>query len=283
MNIFSPSNASKLEVKSIAIGTFDALHLGHFALINKLKQGALLVIDRGSQSLLVPNYFKEEIAKIPVFFLSFDEIKSMSAKDFVAELLRIFPVLEFFVCGYDFRFGKNRAAGAKELKECSKLPCREIAPVKINGVNVHSSLIKECLLEAKVKLANLYLGRTYCIKARIIKGQGLGRSDFVPTINLYENGFFLPKEGIYASKTRLKNRFYSSISFLGHRSTDGKLALETHILGSLDESEKEDFAYIYFLEFLQEVRRFESFSELKTYIDFCVKEAKIWHEANDEC
>ena len=54
-------------------------------------------------------------------------------------------------------------------------------------------------------------------------GQGLGKKEFVATINLNVDEFLLPQSGVYITKTIVNDIEYNSVSFLGHRgSTDGK-------------------------------------------------------------
>ncbi len=87
------------------------------------------------------------------------------------------------------------------------------------------------MLNGDIEKANDFLGKEYKICGNSIKGQGLGKDEFVPTINLNVNEFLLPKSGVYITKTIVNDIEYNSVSFLGHRgSTDGSFAVETHIL-----------------------------------------------------
>lgn len=278
-SIFSYLNHDKSSVSSLAIGCFDAMHLGHFELINALStNGALLIIDKNSSSQIVPNHIKEEISQKKVFFINFDEIKHLNAKEFLDFVLSEFKNIKFFVAGYDFCFGKNKQCLATDIQKLSNIPTKIIQEFKMEGISIHSSLIKTLLKQGDIKTANLYLGRTYLIKAKIIKGQGLGKSDFVPTINLDEDGFFLPKEGVYLTKTMLGIKIYSSISFIGHRSTDKKLAIETHILDKDIQTINDDFACVYFLDFIRANQVFDDFTKLKEQILLDIQTAKSMHQ-----
>ena len=115
--------------------------------------------------------------------------------------------------------------------------------------------------------ANRFLGHNYQIKGSVIKGQGIGKTDLVPTINLECGGFLLPYEGVYAALTRIdgEEHFHPSVVFIGHRvSTDGSYAIESHILG--EEIKSCDNATICFVKFLRKNQKFESLETLKNAI-----------------
>lgn len=258
-------------VTSLAIGCFDALHLGHFELIKRLDEnGALLIIYKKTKEI-VPIFYKQELLNCKVFFVNLDEIKEESAYNFTQNIMYNFTQLKYFVAGYDFHFGKNRAAHAKELKSFSGLDCIVVDEYKINGISVHSSLIRECLLNANLKDVKTYLGRNYYIKGKQIKGQGLGAKFFVPTINVDYENYFLPKAGVYYAKVFLDENEYLGAVFLGKRSTDEKEALEVHILNNSNSYFKFQQIKIEFLEFFRENKKFDDFDSLKAQIDLDIK------------
>lgn len=260
------------EIKSLAIGCFDALHLAHFELINKLcSKGALLIIYKDNIKQLVPNFMKEKIAKKKVFFIKLNEVCNLDGKDFVQKLLASFSNLEYFVAGYDFCFGINASSNVYKLEEYSKLKCHIVNEFKIDNLSVHTTLIKELLQKAQLNLSKKLLGRNYTLYAlKQIKGQGLGSKFLLATINFDYDEYFLPKDGVYLANLYIKNTVYKSAVFLGKRSTDLKSALECHIL---DEIKTNDFSNcnIEFLYYLRENKSFNQLEKLKEQILLDVK------------
>ncbi len=119
------------------------------------------------------------------------------------------------------------------------------------------------------------MGHNYTIKGEVIKGQGIGKTDLVPTINLECPGYLLPYEGVYAALTRIdeEEHFHPCVVFVGHRvTTDGSYAVESHILGeSIGECER---ATISFVKFLRKNQKFESLDALKEAIGNDIASAK---------
>lgn len=257
----------KSNIDSLAIGSFDGIHLAHQELIKRLSSnGALLVIDKKSANL-TPKDRRAYYSKHPCFYCDFEKIKDLSGKEFVDYLKSEFANLKKIVVGYDFSFGKNRANSANDLKEFFDGSVEIVEEFKIDGLSVHSSTIRELLKSGEIKKANKLLGRQYCLSGKVIRGQGLGKKELVPTINLEVSDYLLPKSGVYATKTKVKDKIFDSVSFIGIRvSTDGKFSVETHLLTD-DEIAPSSSIEICFFEYLRENKKFESLNELKEQIE----------------
>jgi len=262
----------KSEVKSLAIGRFDGLHLGHFAILRALDEnGAALVIKTGN-SVLTPN--REEFLEIPCFYYDLSAIRTMSASEFVALLKRDFPNLRKIAVGFDFRFAHNRSAGISELKSLFDGEIYAVDEFKIDGVGVHSKKIKEFLSTGNLALAAKFLGRNYSVKGVQIRGQGLGSKELFATLNLDTSPYFLPKNGVYATIFRDGKNSYKSVTFIGIReTTDTKFSVETHILDDFKTCAGEIFT-LEFIKFIRENRKFENLTALKNQISNDIKSAK---------
>jgi len=262
------STATTLKnAEAIALGGFDGMHLGHQELFRHLgKKGAVVVIENGHASL-TPDGLRERHTHYPVLYLPLEQIKHLEADGFISLLKEHFPHLKKIVVGYDFHFGKDRKYSAHYLKEVCSAEVEIVDEVKVDGVSVHSHVIREAIRDGKISFANKLLGYNYSIIGRHIHGQGLGKERLVPTINLHVEHFEIPKEGVYATLTRIddEEHFHPSVSFIGHRvSTDGSFAIESHILHESITCKKE--AEISFISFLRENRRFDSLEDLKKQI-----------------
>ena len=259
-------------VEAVAIGAFDGMHLAHQELFKCLgKKGAIVVIDKGSASL-TPGAFRCRYSAHPCCFLPLDSIRHLDAKGFLALLRQKFVNLKKIVVGYDFAFGKDRRYKAQDLIELFDGEVEIVPEIKIDGISVHSRTIKEYIRQGNISLANKMLGRYYTIEGKRVKGQGLGKRSLVPTINMQVNNFLLPKEGVYATFTKLGDFVSKSVSFLGHRNTtDGSFAIESHILEEFCEDERVE---IMFVDFIRENRHFSSLAGLKEAILQDIQKAK---------
>lgn len=267
-NIFSIYDA---EIREIAIGKFDGVHLAHQELLKRLgNNGGVLIILQDDEEFLSDLKLREQLLEKKVFLISLDAIKNWSGERFVEFLKQAFINLKKIVIGYDFCFGKGRKYQAGNLQ---KLFCNTVEIVeefKINGISVHTQNIKEALKNAQIRQANMLLGRKYQIKGKIIKGQGIGNKFLYPTINLENLGYFLPKNGVYA--TLFGRNKIPSATFIGVRSTDFNFSIEVHLLGEFYDVGNEDICDLFFVDFIRENQKFEDLKLLKKQIALDIKQ-----------
>ncbi len=251
------------KISSIALGAFDGIHIAHQELIQRAD--GVVIIEKGA--VLTPGKARCKYVDKPCFFYQLSEIKDLDAKAFVELLKRDFPQLKKIVVGYDFAFGKDRRYSINDLKKLFDGEVEVVEEIKLDGVSVHSRVIKEYLKEGRIQEANRLLGRCYQIEGRIVKGLGLGSKELVPTINLEVKEYLLPKEGVYLSLTN----DHPSLTFIGKReSVDGSFSIETHLLrlGTIE------YPKICFIKYLRPNRKFGSLKELKQQIQRDIALAK---------
>ena len=225
--------ANRDNVRAIAIGNFDGMHLGHQKLFEHLgEHGAIIVILAGGDAKLTPFASRGAYTQKKLFYCELSKIKNLSGGEFIELLEQNFINLQKIVVGEDFRFGRDRACGVEFLRREFRGQTCVLGEFCLSGGGVHSSKIKELLSRGRCEEAAELLGRNYEICGRIVRGQGRGAREFVATLNLDASGYFMPKSGVYATLARAGSKEFASVSFLGHRlSTDGAFAIETHILG----------------------------------------------------
>ncbi|MCX2682354.1 bifunctional riboflavin kinase/FAD synthetase [Campylobacter sp. MIT 21-1685] len=263
------STTIKNDFSSLAIGCFDGLHLGHFKLIEYLDtNGALLVIDKfKNQRKLCTYNDKVLLSKKEVIELDFDAIKNLDGKEFLSALKNTFNKIQHIIVGYDFCFGKDRKYLAEDIQNLSGIKTTVVSEFKLDGIGVHTSLIKELLYQAKFDKAKQFLGRAYAIKGELVKGQGIGSKELFATLNLDCSEYFLPQNGVYATFSKIKEKMYKSVSFIGFRSSDSHFAVESHIIE--DFNEKLDVAEhieLQFIAFIRSNQHFDDFMLLKKQI-----------------
>jgi riboflavin kinase / FMN adenylyltransferase len=269
---------SKNSITSIAIGGFDGMHIAHQMLFSKLdKHGAIVAIETGYANL-TPQSERQKYIDFPIFYYPLAELKHLSGVEFIKLLLEEFPNLQKIVIGYDFYFGKNRQNSTVDLKSFFRGEVEVVSEVTFDGVPVHSRTIREYLRDGDIKQANKFLGKNYSLSGYMIAGQGIGKTQFVPTINIEVSDYLIPKEGIYATKTTIQGKEYLSVSFIGHRiSTDGKFAIETHIIDhSLDF--EGGVVEIKFFDRLRDNQKYDTLDELKKQILEDIENTKGYFE-----
>jgi len=250
-------------IKSIAIGSFDGLHIAHKTLIDEVE--AIVIIERNG-GYLTPGYKRSVHTDKICCFYHFDKVKSLSPEAFVDKLKEDFPSLEKIVVGYDFHFGKGKSGNAKMLQALCDKEVLVVDEVSVEGIPVHSRTIKAYLREGNVEMANKLLGRKYNIDGEVVVGQGLGKKELVPTLNLRVEYYQLPLEGVYATRTKISEEWLNSVSFLGHRvTTDGSYAVETHVIDK-DIAEVNDSVELEFVAFIRANQKFNGLDDLKKQI-----------------
>lgn len=248
------------------------MHVAHQKVISTVD--ALVIIERNG-GYLTPGYRRSLYTDKICCFYYFDKIRSWTPETFVARLKEDFPHLERIVIGYDFAFGKGKEGSARTLAALFDKEVTVVDEVTINGIAVHSRTIKAYLREGNITMANRLLGRYYAIEGSVVSGQGLGRTELVPTINLHVPHYQLPLEGVYATRTKIAEQWMPSVSFLGHRiTTDGTFAVESHVLHE-DIGEMIAEVQLEFRAFIRGNRKFDSLHVLKEQINDDIRQAEM--------
>ena len=195
------------------LGTFDGMHTGHRALFARAKAlcaedglalGAV-VIERESGVRLCS--LDERLALIRscgadfVFLFRLQQIRGLSCGDF-ARRLREDCRVRACVCGYNFRFGKDRAGGPEALN--TEFPVVVLPAVMAEDGPVSSTRIKEYLESGQARKAAALLGRPYAMAGEVEHGRALGGTLGFPTANVrFPAGLVLPAKGVYVTSVRI--------------------------------------------------------------------------------
>jgi len=239
---------------AVALGSFDGLHKGHTAVINSSLSFAarglipcVLLFDKHPQQILtgkapaeiLPVSLKiNELEKMGVrhFMVSFEEVRNLTAREFVEEILIKKLDAKAVCCGYDYRFGHDGKGDAELLKElCAEfhLELKVTAAVNYKGEPVSSTRIRAAIEAGDIETANEMLGRAFSYNFEVVSGKRLGRRLGTPTINQqFPEGFVVPKYGVYISKAFVKDKWHVAVTDIGFRPTfeSNTLRSETCIL-----------------------------------------------------
>lgn len=279
--------------KVMALGFFDGIHVGHAALINKIKQRAeetgaepaVLTFDVHPDNLVlkktVPlinsaedreNILSRCFGIDDVVVIHFNQrVMHMDWQDFIDELIDEMN-LRWIVVGHDFCFGYKGLGTAEKLKAyCAErgVGCDIIPAVCRDGVVVSSTLIRQLIETGEMEKANEYLGHPHTLTDVIRTGYHLGTKMGTPTINMsFPQGVIIPRHGVYAAMAYIDGQEYMSVTNVGIRPTvsdSGNVNVESFLLdfcGNLYGHR----ARIDFYKFLRPERKFDDVNELAAQI-----------------
>lgn len=271
--------------KAIALGTFDGLHIGHTAVLNRIKNKNFSSValtfeippkavgEEKSSLLMTPEDKAEMLRKqgIEPEIMDFLTVKDISPIDFLKFVKEKYdPVL--IASGFNFRFGRNAAGSCGLLKafcDEQKIEYYCADAVMLNGKTVSSTRIRDMISRGNIKSATEMLGRYFSFETPIIHGDQRGRTIGFPTINqAYPEILVSPRFGVYASITEIEGKSYRSVTNIGIRPTyeTDYIISETHIFDyNADAYEKQ--ARVYLTDFIRDEVRFNSLEELKNAIE----------------
>ena len=209
----------------LAIGTFDGLHVGHAALIARARERAtqlqaesgLLsfepmpreVLNAADPPARLTNFRErwrllEHSGLDRLHLLTFNNaLRSKTGEDFMA-LIHTLGARAIIV-GHDFRFGRGGHASAEWCASEARrfgFEAEIVAPVQVDGERVSSGMVRSALAGADLKRAARLLGRPYTMRARVRRGEQLGRTLGYPTANLAVARRRTPLSGIFAVRVR---------------------------------------------------------------------------------
>ena len=270
---------------ALIVGNFDGFHAGHRYLIELLKMRAG---ERGLKSVVVtfcphplkvlaPEMIPCELSDIEerieligeldpdyLCFLRFDpELAEMSARDFLREIIHQRLKCRHLLVGYDWRFGRRREGEVELAREMGKelgFDVEVASPYRIGEHVVSSTLVRRLLSEGRLEEAQIYLGRRYWIRRRVVPGEGRGSKIGFPTANLEGTDNLCLREGVYAVLVDGEMR---AVANYGRRPTfgGGGKVLEVHIPGFEGDLRNKKIK-VEFIKFLREEKKFAGVDEL---------------------
>jgi len=289
---------------AISIGNFDGVHLGHREILRRVVEiaraegwkAAALTFDPHPTKLVAPERAPRLLTTLDqrarllleqgidqTLILPFTpEIARLSPEEFVREILVNKLKTRAALVGANFHFGHRAAGSAQTLEELGERFSFEteiVQPVVWRGRVISSSEIRRLIWAGKVSQACRMLGRPYALEGVVVRGEGIGSKQTVPTLNLDTQAEVLPKIGVYVTRTRDRgsSREWPSITNVGHRPTFNghQLSIETYLLSRLEGPAPEEIA-VEFLRWVRDERKFETPEALKAQILRDVKRAQVY-------
>lgn len=279
----------------LCIGTFDAVHRGHQALVATAQGiagtgGSVIILsfdphplatlrpDKTPQRLTTfeqrSEYLRNAGAVDVVRLTPSRDLLSQSPQQFVSDLVDQYHPTAF-VEGPDFRFGKGRAGSIETLRELGGkhgFAVSAIEPVTCvltdqSEVRASSSLLRWCLEHGRVRDAKLLCDRDHELWGTVIKGDQRGRDLGFPTANVQPTGdVLLPGDGIYAGTVvRPDGSTWPAAISVGTKPTFGNSPriCEAHLIGY--NGPLDDYGWsirVRFHDWLRDQIRYDSIDQL---------------------
>lgn len=283
------------EVKNpvLTIGTFDGVHLGHQALLNRMKtlaqevngetvvltftphprtvlfpedHGIQLLSDTQEKRKFLDDCGIDHLVEFPFTM----EFAKKSAFEYVRDLLVVGMNVHTVIVGYDHRFGRNREGNFQLLLEYADMfqfHVEEIPAQLINESEVSSTKIRNAISVGNVEFAMQATGRNYVLSGTVVHGKGNGQKIGFPTANIKISDplKLIPANGVYVVETNINGKNYRGAMNIGTRPTfelNGSRSLEVHVIG-FHNNLYEQPLQVEFIRKLRDEQNFGSIDALK--------------------
>jgi riboflavin kinase / FMN adenylyltransferase len=277
------------------IGNFDGMHIGHQAIVRAVvararelrRPSAVITFHPHPLSIVAPDRVPKQILTLSqkeellramdvdaMLVVPFShDFSRWTADRFIGEfLVRALQVTEIRI-GRDFCFGAGREGNLARLQEAGSkhgFAVQGVDEVRIRGIRVSSSLVRDAISKGALRVVTLALGRTYFIDGRVATGRRLGRKIGFPTVNVDPANDLFPGSGVYVTTSRFESfqRCFESVTNIGVRPTlyeNYATTIESHIL-DFDSNVYGDTVRVYFHSLLRREQQFRSALELTNQI-----------------
>jgi len=296
---------------ALTIGNFDGVHLGHQAMLSRLKSTAdqlglaacVMTFEPHPREFFAPDQAPtrltslreklEQLAKsgidyVRVYRFNYDFAK-ISPEAFITQILEKEHSVRWLLVGDDFRFGARRAGDFDLLKQFSRekqFDVEKMPSILVDNERVSSTSIREALEVGDLQTTQRFLGRPYSISGRVIHGDKLGKKLGVPTANIQIRHNRPPLSGIFAVKVRgaIKSspaQEINGVASLGTRPTvhdNGLHVLEVHLF----DFNQTIYGYHLQVDFIHKLRDEEKYPDMDTLVHQINKDiidAKVYLQA----
>ena len=277
------------------IGNFDGMHVGHQQIVSGVVERArelgrpsavitfhphpLAVVapDRVPKQILTLGQKEELLREMGVDALLVvpfsHEFSRWTAERFIEEfLVGALNATEVRI-GRDFCFGAGREGKLEMLSAMGErfgFAVKGVDDVKLRGMRVSSSIVRDAIAKGAMRTVHLALDRTYYIEGRVATGRKLGRKIGFPTVNMDPFNDLFPGGGVYITTSRFESfdRSFASVTNIGVRPTlyeNYATTIESHIL-DFDSNVYGDTVRLYFHKLLRREQQFRSALELTNQI-----------------
>jgi len=287
---------------ALTIGSFDGVHRGHRALIDRVTAKAdelrltscVLTFEPHPREFFSGAAAPARLTRLRdklelmaqarvkrVHVARFDaRFAALSAERFVDEVLVRGLRTGWLLAGRDFRYGARRNGDFASLEEAARrhgfalecMPDVTLPDVNFGGGRVSSSAVRAALARGDLAAAERLLGHPYTISGRVAHGAKLGRELGFPTANILLRRA-TPLSGIYVVEVA---DFGHGVASVGKRPSVNPVAvplLEVHLF-DCDRALYGEHLSVRFLEKLRDEEKYAGLDALREAIAGDVRRAR---------
>jgi riboflavin kinase/FMN adenylyltransferase len=287
------------------IGNFDGMHVGHQQIVRGVverarelgRPSAVITFHPHPLSVVAPDRVPKQILTLAqkeellremgvdaMLVVPFShEFSRWTADRFIEEfLVSALDAAEVRI-GRDFCFGAGREGNLGRLQAAGKrlgFEVHGVDDVKIRGIRVSSSLVRDAIARGAIRIVTLALGRTYFVDGRVATGRRLGRKIGFPTVNVDPANDLFPASGVFVTTCRFESfsRAFEGVTNIGVRPTlyeNYATTIESHIL-DFDSNVYGDTVRLYFHKLLRREQQFRSALELTNQIRNDIQRSRLY-------
>lgn len=271
---------SKYDDFVFIIGRFQALHRGHQALLMEARKrfpnkkcGVVsftpdprdYFAKEQTSKLLTYSERIEKFSELGVEMViefEFDEVFSQQSQADFIKVLKQLGILHV-IHGEDFQFG-HQMKGKVENREVF-VPVSDII---VNQQKISSSRLINFLESGAIGQLNEQLGYPFFMRGTVITGEKRARTLGFPTANIeVDLEKKLPSEGVYATRTKIENQMFESVTHVGTSPTFGRQikVVETHLFNYSGDLYGKTLE-IQFFNKVRSVQKFENVEAVRAQI-----------------
>ena len=273
---------------ALTIGNFDGVHRGHQAMLARLIDAAedlglppaVMTFEPHPREFFAPAGAPPRLstlrAKLDLFraygvaityVARFNaRLASLTAGEFVTDVLENGVSAHWVLVGDDFRFGRGRQGDLALLRATARgFSVEAMRTVEVAGERASSTAVRDALAKGDLARAAALLGRNYAISGHVGHGDKRGRGLGFPTANIALRRT-PPLTGIFTVRAHgLPGGPRTGVASVGVRptvKTDGKPLLEVFML-DFDET---IYGRRITVEFLHKLRDEARFPDVETLV-----------------
>jgi riboflavin kinase/FMN adenylyltransferase len=276
--------APEMKGAAVAFGSFDGLHLGHREVVAEAAEAAArigaplgvvslephpnTIFNPGGPPFRLANPHQlardvEGAGAARLYLLPFGhEMASLSDRDFVEKILVGGLGVRHVAVGFDVTFGNGRTGNPEAMRRYGEEFgfTVSVAPmVGESGAKISSTAIREAIRTGEPEHAARLLGRPFAIEGVVQKGRQLGRKLGIPTANVPLGEYVVPRFGVYATRTRLKDgRHLPGVANIGVNPTTG--VVEARLEVFIFDFDEDIYGEIIETELIAFIRQEEKFA-----------------------
>jgi len=275
MKVFNNfDEASGLKNPVVTTGSFDGVHIGHKAIINRLRmlaekyngESVLITFHPHPRKVLYPDSAGKDLQLIcskeeklillekagveNVIIVEFTrEFSKITSEEFVRDILKGKLDAKVIVAGFNHHFGFNKEGDYRQLwgmREKFGFEAEEIPEQEVQHESVSSTRIRKAISEGYIQRANAYLDHFYIVMGIPVTSDISESGILYPFYRMLidDDSKLLPSDGVYAVSAESGSKIKKAMCVLCP-GTDGNHELYFHIPGS-DENISGIITTLYF-------------------------------------